>query len=267
MCYLLELGLRAARAARWLGAEQSLVREGPVWVNTWPEEIWQEAAAAIAADPAPRHAHPHPPLPEPRCSAWEYASKAGLLTGHGDAEFARELHDSAWYVGRRRGLPWQDGCWPGSVWSDVADAMAQAAAERGETRLGEDELDAVADGFLPDPEYRSRPAPRPAAVVHCQRAPYDVYVGRPGPWGNPYEIGRDGTREQVIAKYAAWIVTQPQLTARLGELRGKVLGCWCKPLPCHGDVLAAMAARVPGYCSRVADPEHPHGYWEAGDYG
>jgi len=46
-------------------------------------------------------------------------------------------------------------------------------------------------------------------VVHCRRERYDVYVGRPSPWGNPFVIGRDGTREEVIAKYAAWVRTQP----------------------------------------------------------
>ena len=78
-------------------------------------------------------------------------------------------------------------------------------------------------------------------VVHCKRAPYDVYIGRPSKWGNSFRIGRDGTREQVIGKYRAWIQTQPRLLAALPELRGKTLGCWCKPLPCHGDVLAELA--------------------------
>ena len=49
------------------------------------------------------------------------------------------------------------------------------------------------------------PAPSNTAstrVVHCKRARYDVYIGRPSKWGNPYVIGPDGTREQVIAKYS-----------------------------------------------------------------
>src|SRR6202022_3195042 len=50
-----------------------------------------------------------------------------------------------------------------------------------------------------------------------------VYVGRPSKWGNPFVIGRDGSRDQVIAKYGAWIVQQPSLMAALGELRGKHL--------------------------------------------
>lgn len=79
--------------------------------------------------------------------------------------------------------------------------------------------------------------------MHCKRAPYDVYIGRPTKWGNPFKIGRDGTREQVIEKYRAWLLQQPELMAALPELRGKVLGCWCHPQACHGDVLAELANR------------------------
>lgn len=77
-------------------------------------------------------------------------------------------------------------------------------------------------------------------VVHCKRAPFDVYIGRPGPWGNPFQIGRDGTRAEVIAKFEASLTDEQRERARR-ELRGKVLGCWCAPQPCHGDVLARIA--------------------------
>jgi hypothetical protein len=78
-------------------------------------------------------------------------------------------------------------------------------------------------------------------VVHCKREPYDVYIGRPSKWGNPFTIGKDGDRDEVIRKYREWIVKQPHLLASLGELRGKVIACWCAPLACHGDVLLEMA--------------------------
>ena len=78
-------------------------------------------------------------------------------------------------------------------------------------------------------------------VVHCKREAYDVYIGRPGKWGNPFEIGKDGSRMQVINKYREWIKTQPDLMRDLPKLKGKVLGCWCYPRPCHGDVLAELA--------------------------
>lgn len=78
-------------------------------------------------------------------------------------------------------------------------------------------------------------------VVHCKRDAYDVYIGRPSIWGNPFAIGRDGTRAEVIQKYEQWIATQPDLLAQLPLLRGKVLGCWCAPNACHGDILARAA--------------------------
>ncbi len=81
----------------------------------------------------------------------------------------------------------------------------------------------------------------PTRVVHCKRDRYDIYIGRPSKWGNPFRVGVHGNRDQVIEKYKAWLHTQPRLLAALPELRGKVLGCWCKPLACHGDVLAALA--------------------------
>lgn len=83
-----------------------------------------------------------------------------------------------------------------------------------------------------------------AQVVHCKRSPFDVYIGRPSPWGNPFEIGPDGTREEVIAKYRAWLARPEKRALRervRKELRGKVLGCWCAPKACHGDVLLEIA--------------------------
>lgn len=79
-------------------------------------------------------------------------------------------------------------------------------------------------------------------VVHCKREPYDVYIGRPSKWGNPFEIGKDGSRQEVIEKFAVWLMHQPKLVedARK-ELRGKILGCWCAPKRCHGDILLDVA--------------------------
>lgn len=79
-------------------------------------------------------------------------------------------------------------------------------------------------------------------VVHCKRSAYDVYIGRPGVWGNPFVIGKDGDRATVVAKYREWLLRQPELVARARqELKGKILGCWCSPQACHGDVLAEIA--------------------------
>lgn len=69
-----------------------------------------------------------------------------------------------------------------------------------------------------------------------------VYVGRGSQFGNPYRIGRDGTRKQVIEKYRALVNGDPSLQASIRtQLRGKSLVCFCHPLPCHAQVLAEIA--------------------------
>jgi hypothetical protein len=88
--------------------------------------------------------------------------------------------------------------------------------------------------------------------------PDSVYVGcevkdrrtgavrfRESRWFNPFKIGRDGSREEVIAKYLARLLRQPDLMAALRELRGKDLVCWCAPDACHGDVLLVLANARP----------------------
>lgn len=77
-------------------------------------------------------------------------------------------------------------------------------------------------------------------VVHCKKEKFDVYIGRHSKWGNPFTIGKDRTREEVIEKYKKWILKQPQLLKDLKELKGKTLGCWCKPKKCHGDILVGL---------------------------
>ena len=72
-----------------------------------------------------------------------------------------------------------------------------------------------------------------------------VYIGRQGvrggwkqsDWANPFRLGKHGDRDQIIAAYREHLEHSPALKLRLPELRGKVLGCWCYPKPCHGDVL------------------------------
>ena len=74
-------------------------------------------------------------------------------------------------------------------------------------------------------------------VVNLNTDDYDVYIGRPSKWGNPYLIGKDGSRQEVIEKYKKRLLLNKKLLNDLHELEGKVLGCWCKPKPCHGDIL------------------------------
>ena len=95
----------------------------------------------------------------------------------------------------------------------------------------------------------------PTRVVHCKKAPYDVYIGRPGPWGNPYHIGSDGTREEVIEKYRTDLFNDPtRMKHMIKLLKGQTLGCWCKPLSCHGDVIAEICDDILDF-SRIEDEE------------
>lgn len=86
-------------------------------------------------------------------------------------------------------------------------------------------------------------------VVHCKRERYDVYIGRGGPWGNPFPVpSKDYDRERdpanILGRYEAHVRARPDLMAKLVDLEGKTLGCWCAPKRCHGDVLARMVAEV-----------------------
>jgi hypothetical protein len=81
-------------------------------------------------------------------------------------------------------------------------------------------------------------------VVNARHSDYDVLIARPSKWGNPFQIGRDGTRDQVIQMYEVHIRRRPDLLAALPELVGKRLGCYCKPLPCHGDVLLKLLGEL-----------------------
>lgn len=76
-------------------------------------------------------------------------------------------------------------------------------------------------------------------------SPQSVRVDRGSEWGNPFRIGKDGNRVQVIAKYSRWLRSQPQLLERVYTLRGKDLACHCAPLPCHADLLLRLANTRP----------------------
>ena len=77
-----------------------------------------------------------------------------------------------------------------------------------------------------------------------------VYIGRPSRWGNPYVIGRDGDRGEVIAKYRKYVLgalheEHLSIQSLRRDLRGKTLVCHCAPEPCHGDVLAEIVDASP----------------------
>ena len=74
---------------------------------------------------------------------------------------------------------------------------------------------------------------------HIDEIPPDaVYIGRPSKWVNPFVIGANGTRDDVIKKYREWLLARPYIMEIVKkELAGKDLVCFCSPKECHGDVL------------------------------
>jgi transcription elongation factor Elf1 len=88
----------------------------------------------------------------------------------------------------------------------------------------------------------------PPRVVHLKVEPYDVYIGRPSIWGNPYSHKSDtlaefkvSSREEAVECYRTWFPKQEGALEAVKDLRGQILGCWCKPKACHGDVLLELA--------------------------
>ena len=89
-------------------------------------------------------------------------------------------------------------------------------------------------------------------LVNMKHDDYDIYIGRGSKWGCPYTIIKDrptlakeivNTKEEALSKYREYVLASPELMASLDELDGKILGCFCKPEPCHGDVLLSLLSQ------------------------
>lgn len=80
--------------------------------------------------------------------------------------------------------------------------------------------------------------------VNLTKEPFDIYIGRGSKWGNPFVVGKDGTREDVLFLYEQYIYNNPDLLNNLYLLKNKILGCHCKPLDCHGDILLEIIERL-----------------------
>lgn len=134
------------------------------------------------------------------------------------------------------------------------EEQAEAELESSLKKNSEDYIPEEYDGCTLTDAHNNQIAFTKPTVVHFKKHPYDVYIGRGSKWGNPYTHISDrktkadfivATREEAISKYKEYILSRPDLMADLYELKGKVLGCWCKPKSCHGDVLAEL---VINYC-------------------
>jgi hypothetical protein len=90
-------------------------------------------------------------------------------------------------------------------------------------------------------------------VVNLRFQPYDVYIGRAGKgqdgyFGNPYsarEWGPLTALDRFEVYFQARLDRDPEFRRRVMELRGKALGCFCKPRTCHGDVIARWVDAQP----------------------
>ena len=88
--------------------------------------------------------------------------------------------------------------------------------------------------------------------VHGKRPDYDIYIGRAvryteftqsSKWANPFHISTYKDTKKCLEDYERWIrnkVLMNPAEYNLEELRGQRLGCWCKPGPCHGDILLKL---------------------------
>ena len=76
-------------------------------------------------------------------------------------------------------------------------------------------------------------------VGHMKRDQCDIFIGRPSILGNPFKIGNNGTRKEVIDKYKDYFYKSKELK-QYAEVncKDKILGCYCNPLACHGDIIA-----------------------------
>lgn len=84
--------------------------------------------------------------------------------------------------------------------------------------------------------------------MHGGKSKYDIRIDRGTPFGNPFKIGRDGDREQVIEKYRTWFykrLTDDSFRDKVLSLKGKTLGCWCVPDLCHGMVIIEYLEGIP----------------------
>lgn len=84
----------------------------------------------------------------------------------------------------------------------------------------------------------------PTTIVNVRVADPETYeyCGRPTIFGNPFRVGKDGTRIEVIAKYIDYFFDRIQrdrdFKKRVISLKGKRIGCWCSPELCHLHVIA-----------------------------
>ena len=82
-------------------------------------------------------------------------------------------------------------------------------------------------------------------VIHCHGRREDTetakYIGRPGPFGNPFILHKEEDRQDILDAYKRWFLSRiendPEFRRDVLSLKGYDLACWCAPRLCHGDVI------------------------------
>lgn len=78
-------------------------------------------------------------------------------------------------------------------------------------------------------------------VVHCKRERYTHYIGRPSVFGNPHRITKTVTRGEAIRRFETYARNSPEVAWAIYDLPADaVLGCWCDPDACHGDMIVKL---------------------------
>lgn len=159
------------------------------------------------------------------------------------------------------------------IWEEIKKQMAsedkEAAAEIEQEQVVVEEEQVVTKEQIVVEEKQIATEEKLTTVVNLKTTPGfninnpdDIYIGRfhqsiqhgilpKSKWYNPYKIGKilfgtNVTREEALALYKDYILRDSSLMEALPELKGKRLGCWCKSLSCHGDILAELANNLKG---------------------
>jgi hypothetical protein len=132
----------------------------------------------------------------------------------------------------------------------ASEGASRALSWQGQTNVcGTDRAGLSFGVSRPSIMRRRELAGRVINLTDKPRPAFDVYIGRrqwcgkevfeASPWANPFSVKKWG-REGAIKRYEEKLRGKPELLARLPELEGKILACWCKPKACHGDVLLRL---------------------------
>jgi ParB-like chromosome segregation protein Spo0J len=129
---------------------------------------------------------------------------------------------------------------PGEV--DVEAIVEEVRQERIFATWSDDERDLLKRLRDDETVVVSLRGPHNNLIAWADTAGLYMRVDRKTAWGNPFEMPADGDRDTVIRNYAEhYLPFKPSLLSKIEGLRGKALGCWCAPEPCHADVLRERA--------------------------